>query len=350
MSKHIHRERNLLVVLLAAGLSAACMSNPVAGTSEPDASPGPALPEADAKVGSPDTGSVTPDVGIAACGNGVLEPGETCDDGNANGLDGCSATCTLDPGGLCPTPGQPCKLISFCGDGKRDPGEKCDLGINDGRYGSCSPSCTLGPYCGDGIVQSDHEQCDDGINDGRYRGCNPDCTISPVCGDGILQADTEQCDDGNNANADGCSSTCQCENSACGHPGPVCGDGKVDGALGETCDDGNTLNDDGCSDTCQVEPCWNTCGCNSTTPCLPTMICGNGIVEGGESCDDGNATPGDGCSGTCQVEPEWTCVGPGRHCSSVCGDGVLASNEECDDGNARDQDGCSSTCKIEPNY
>jgi len=37
----------------------------------------------------------------AACGNGVLDPGEECDDGNLVDGDGCSATCTSDliPGG-----------------------------------------------------------------------------------------------------------------------------------------------------------------------------------------------------------------------------------------------------------
>jgi cysteine-rich repeat protein len=32
------------------------------------------------------------------CGNGVLEPGEACDDGNATGGDGCESDCTITPG------------------------------------------------------------------------------------------------------------------------------------------------------------------------------------------------------------------------------------------------------------
>jgi cysteine-rich repeat protein len=32
----------------------------------------------------------------ALCGNGVRDPGEQCDDGNTNGLDGCSATCGFE--------------------------------------------------------------------------------------------------------------------------------------------------------------------------------------------------------------------------------------------------------------
>jgi cysteine-rich repeat protein len=33
----------------------------------------------------------------ARCGNGVLEAGEECDDGNTDSGDGCSATCQLEP-------------------------------------------------------------------------------------------------------------------------------------------------------------------------------------------------------------------------------------------------------------
>ena len=48
-----------------------------------------------------------------------------------------------------------------CGDGVVQPGEQCDDGINDGGYGECGAGCVLGDYCGDGIVQPG-EDCDDG--------------------------------------------------------------------------------------------------------------------------------------------------------------------------------------------
>jgi large repetitive protein len=386
MMKHIDAKRALLAAGLVSGLSAACMSNPVAGTSEPDARLDVTSPVPDAAVRTSDSFPLTSDAYLAACGNGRLDPGETCDDGNGDARDGCSASCTLEPGGVCPEPGESCTIRPFCGDGYVTGGEQCDLGNNDGRYGGCRSDCTFGPYCGDGVVQVPYEQCDLGNNDGRYRGCNPDCTVSPYCGDGVVQADSEQCDDGNNSNGDGCGSTCQCENSTCGNPRPVCGDGKVDSASGEACDDGNALNDDGCSSTCQVEPCyWTECGCNG--PCGDTIpVCGDGLVRGAETCDDGNAMPGDGCSGTCQVEPDWYCAAPGRPCQNVpvcgngkldsgeecdlggndgsyggctsacklgphCGDGIVQANyENCDDGNSQSGDGCSNACRLEPNY
>ena len=35
------------------------------------------------------------------CGDGVLQAGETCDDGNTSGGDGCSSTCGVEIGYMC---------------------------------------------------------------------------------------------------------------------------------------------------------------------------------------------------------------------------------------------------------
>src|SRR5688572_6967203 len=63
-----------------------------------------------------------------ACGDGRLDPGETCDDGNAVSADGCTATCAIEDGWNCPTPGSRCFKLDMakCGDGRLDPGETCD--------------------------------------------------------------------------------------------------------------------------------------------------------------------------------------------------------------------------------
>ncbi len=139
------------------------------------------------------------------CGDGVIAVGEECDDGPENTGDygKCSPTCTLGP---------------RCGDEivQHEYGEECDDGdvddgdgiINDGSYGGCTPDCKTGPRCGDGIVQPDFEQCDDGENAGGYGECAPGCVLGPYCGDGQLQAQYEQCEDGNNADHDGCSAAC----------------------------------------------------------------------------------------------------------------------------------------------
>jgi len=65
--------------------------------------------------------------------------------------------------------------------------------------------------CGDGI-KTRTEACDDGTagNTGGYGKCTADCTLGPRCGDGVVQADHgEECDDGNLVDNDACSSTCK---------------------------------------------------------------------------------------------------------------------------------------------
>ena len=77
------------------------------------------------------------------CGDGVLDPGEACDDGNNIDGDGCSALCTVEP---------------FCGDGVLDPGEQCDDGNNVDGDG-CSAVCTVeggGEGCTPGYWRQEH--------------------------------------------------------------------------------------------------------------------------------------------------------------------------------------------------
>jgi len=52
------------------------------------------------------------------CGNGALDPGEGCDDGNANDGDCCSSACQLEaPGSPCPDDGDPCTTNTCDGAG-----------------------------------------------------------------------------------------------------------------------------------------------------------------------------------------------------------------------------------------
>ncbi len=230
----------------------------------------------------------TPDAAIdqpttQKCGNGVLDPGEQCDDGNSDNGDGCSRICQIENNYECPTPGQPCVNMAKCGNGILTSDEICDDGNTLGGDG-CSADCKS--------VETGW-QC-------RVPG--KPCT--PKCGDGVLAA-TEACDDGNNTSGDGCSATCRlepgfkCEGSPSKCSPTTCGDGKMEGAEG--CDDGNTMPFDGCSQECQIEPDCSGTSCTSK--------CGDGIVLN-EACDDGNAASGDGCSSNCTVEPGWTCNQP----------------------------------------
>ncbi len=136
----------------------------------------------------------------AICGDGKIAPGEECDDGtdkNTGEYDHCGSDCTLGP---------------RCGDHvlQAESGEICDDGVdgNNGAYNGCAANCQPGPRCGDSVVQSQNEQCDDGKNTGDYGTCNQDCSLAPHCGDHVVQADHEECDDGNNVSEDGCSAAC----------------------------------------------------------------------------------------------------------------------------------------------
>jgi fibro-slime domain-containing protein len=72
---------------------------------------------------------------LTDCGNGTVERGEQCDDGNDRPFDGCYA-CRLEPAcsnGVC---------RSACGDGQRFADEACDDGNNRSGDG-CSADCAL---------------------------------------------------------------------------------------------------------------------------------------------------------------------------------------------------------------
>jgi len=60
------------------------------------------------------------------CGNGVLEDGEGCDDGNVVNHDGCSAVCQVE--------------VPVCGNGIVETGEECDDGNTTSGDG-CSSAC-----------------------------------------------------------------------------------------------------------------------------------------------------------------------------------------------------------------
>lgn len=98
------------------------------------------------------------------------------------------------------------------------------------------------------------------------------------------------------------------------------------------CDDGISCTDDvcntdtGCANTaiqCGANPICIQCGpnqiCNPSGSCVPTGICGNGIVDPGEECEtDGDCKGGNVCAG-CE------CV-----TSNFCGDGQVTGDEVCD--------------------
>lgn len=76
------------------------------------------------------------------CGNGHLDAGETCDDGDLRTGDGCSATCTIEPGFACQE--EPSYCRTTCGDGVMAGHETCDDGDQAAGDG-CSATCQAEP-------------------------------------------------------------------------------------------------------------------------------------------------------------------------------------------------------------
>jgi hypothetical protein len=142
----------------------------------------------------------------AACGDGVVQAGEGCDDA------GESATCNAD-----------CTEAS-CGDGALNAtaGEACD---DAGESATCNADCTEAS-CGDGVLNATAgEACDEGSETAT---CDSDCT-AVVCGDGLANAVVgEQCDDGGESAA--CDADCTTA---------ACGDGTINATAGEDCEGGS---------------------------------------------------------------------------------------------------------------
>ncbi len=125
-----------------------------------------------------------------ACGNGSVDTGEDCDDGNTT-TEACSYGETS-----CTVCNSTCQSVagstSYCGDGSTDStnGEGCD----DGN--TTTETCSYG--------QTSCTVC--------TSSCQEASGATSYCGDTVVDSgNSEQCDDGNTSDGDGCSSTCQTE-------------------------------------------------------------------------------------------------------------------------------------------
>ncbi len=320
---------------------------------------------------------------VATCGNGMVEGGETCDDGNTADGDRCSSNCQVEPGSVCYGAPSTCAPALQCGNGVTEMGETCDDG-NSMALDGCSDLCA---------VEAGY----------RCTAATPSvCTR--VCGNSVIDSG-ETCDDANFAPGDGCSAACTVEAGfACyGGPPSMCfpaasnatcatarlvtgtsnfsGDTRVGGGpfAGTGCTSGGggrgvwyqldvpartsvhaVVTRSGWDAVLEIVSSCGATGCaqraddpedlvfvNGTSSPVTTYafvsayasggiggvfdvaftyttaVCGNGAIEAGETCDDMNGAPGDGCSDSCTIEAGYTCTGS----PSVCT--ISAPNSTC---------------------
>ena len=317
----------------------------------------------------PPCGTPTP-----RCGNGIVESGEECDDGNSRPCDGCSASCTVEG----------------CGNGIAECDEQCDDGARNGTAGDgCDASCRLVGTIR--LVPSSHVDSSNcflewAIDNPNGPVVNGFPSRDQTCIDGDPSCDADGATDG----------TCTFRLGACInaddarfptchpaaikivdllHPAPLNPADATDGvnanhlvpvleALGTTVMAGSTVLESGtpvtARDACTglvpfllphlpglvasrvvsataTDTSGHRMGANRLKlTCQPNpAVCGNGVTELGESCDDGNTTPCDGCSATCRLE---------------CGNGTVECGEQCDDGpaNGAPGDACTADCQLVP--
>ncbi|MEP7124047.1 MAG: DUF4215 domain-containing protein [Byssovorax sp.] len=196
-----------------------------------------------------------------ACGDGILQLGEQCDDGNLVAGDGCSPTCGLEGNFLTETEPNDTQLtanplggadgfsaaISPIGDQDYfsfdvvTPGSSVFIQVTDGVSGCpngfdskltlFNPVGALIGTADDGgaakcsLMSPPNTPATANMAIGKYKvrveyngnGVQVPSyvvkikVVAPGCGDGVIQAATEQCDDGNTTAGDGCDATCQAE-------------------------------------------------------------------------------------------------------------------------------------------
>ncbi|MGH7896302.1 MAG: DUF4215 domain-containing protein [Candidatus Binatia bacterium] len=315
----------------------------------------------------------------AVCGDGALDPGEACDDGNNVACDGCSASCRSEG----------------CGNGRAECAEQCDNGAANGTAGNaCASDCTIIPTpgglqivpggrtstacqvewviknpggeivdgfpstqqrCYDGDPGCDSDEADDGkctfdvavclaANDTRIASCQPQgLKYFTLKAPSLLNA-VDPNDLANGAvlrDAVAAFGLPVRDGSTVVVPGvPLVGRDVCTGPLGLTVPHVPGLVGSRSIEAASRDLAGSRMRHNRVDLiCVPNpSVCGNGVVEIAEQCDDGNIDACDGCTPTCRRE--------------LCGNGIAECGEECDDGpgNGSPQSQCTTSCaeKVPP--
>lgn len=303
--------------------------------------------------------------GGGVCGNGKIESGEQCDDGNTNDNDGCSSSCQIESGWSCS--GQPSSCSPICGDGEVKGNEQCDLGSNNGQSGSCCTStckfvssgtvcrlaageCDEAEYCkGDSATCPENAFKDSGTpctDDGNQ--CTDDvCNGSGQCTHPNKQNGTT-CNDGNR-----CTENDQCSSGQCSGTPKNCDDGKS--CTTDSCnqDNGqciNTIN----QNTCLINgTCYNAKDNNPQNECQrcdpqKSQTSFSSKPDNTPCTDDGKSCSDDVCqNGSCThpLKPAGTACHPGDSCPA--NEACTGSSPDCPRPD-EDGDGVRNACDFCP--
>ena len=266
--------------------------------------------------------------GVAAdalCGNGVLDPGEECDDGNVVSGDCCSSVCHLEQAGCFCDDHNVCTDTSTC-----DGGGMCQgTGFNtdpcqDGNACTAADSCAAGTcVAGPPLDCDDHNLCTDDSCD-PASGCvhtpkSPGCDDGDPCTDDSCDPATGECQHTPN--------TAPCDDGNACTTGDRCSAGSCQGGPALACDDGNVCTTDSCDPAHGCVHAPNTLSCDDGNACTIGDVCSGGRCTGGtaRSCDDGNVCTTDSC------DPATGCVHTPNTAS--CDDGnVCTTADTCSGG------------------
>jgi len=250
------------------------------------------------------------------CGDGIVDPGEQCDDGNNRNGDCCSSFCEVLPAGNACDDGKFCTSEDRCGDGGVCSGSKDPCRGSDGD-GDCAESCDEGNDSCSGR-DPDASVCDDGLY------CNgADRCASGACashdGDPCPGSDTD----------DDCSESCEETTDTCtaaDPPGAACDDGKFCTRI-DVCTQAGTCQGAG-------TPCPGDDGDGDCAESCDELgdSCSAADLQGA-SCDDGLfCTADDRCDG------RGRCSGQRDPCAARYGDGDFDCSEACNE----ERDACSA--------
>jgi hypothetical protein len=265
----------------------------------------------------PDGGTSVTDTDCPArCGDGVVEPGESCDSAAVGpgacptscppspsacvqtaltgSASACTATCVSSPIAACSPQSDGCcpagctaatdpDCSATCGDGKVQIGESCDVAIPSGNPGACPTACDDGDPCTTDLLLSGGTCAASCVHLPVTAfvagdGCCPpggdltvDADCAGVCGDGVVDPPVETCDKGV---AGSCPAACPAAPNACTKLTLVGSPSTCSSLCVATPISACARGDDCCPAGCTA----------ATDPDCP-VVCGDGVVEAGEQCD-----------------------------------------------------------------